>query len=340
VIVVASLKAGMMTLMLPWSLLTAIGFNGVARQHCCPRGATEGPSSRVPNLHEVEFSVCIPAYNEAGSIEPLLDSICRPHYERHRMREVIVYDDCSTDATASIVEARAAHHPAIRLIRGERRLGNTPAAGRLYAAARGAAVVRVNADIAIDDGAIERLVDAIDAGAAIAIGANEPVLSRVTMASLASSFSYDVVARLKAGRHRQHYAVGQFIAYRGDMLRTLVLPPDVINDDHFVAAHIVAQGGLVVDVPEARCRLKPSDNATDYWRTSRRVLEGERQLWRRYGIGSSPLTAKLGAIIASALRRPLSGFCWSLMYCWSSLRKSPTVDSAWPMSESTKGLIG
>jgi glycosyltransferase involved in cell wall biosynthesis len=288
----------------------------------------------------MDFSVTISAYNEAGSIGPLLRSICQPGYGTHRLHEVLVYDDGSTDETASIVEAQATSFPAIQLIRGGRRIGCAPAAMALYRMARGAAVVRVNADTAVDAGAIERLVDAIDAGAAIAIGATEPVPGRVTMASLASRFSYDVVARLKAGPHRHHYAVGQFVAYRSDLVRAVQIPHDLINDDHFVAAHIVARGGVVVNVPEARCRLKPSATATDYWRTSRRVLEGERQLRRRYGIGSAPLSAKLGAITASALRKPLGGLCWSVMYSWSSLRKSPTVDSAWPMAESTKGTIG
>jgi cellulose synthase/poly-beta-1,6-N-acetylglucosamine synthase-like glycosyltransferase len=329
-----------MTLILPGSLLTCVAFNALAGQHCCPAGLDRGPILARAQLREVEFSVCIPAFNEAGSIGPLLDSICQARYLRHHLREVLVYDDCSTDATASIAEASAARYPVIRLIRGERRVGNTPAAERLYQAARGAAVVRVNADTAVDEGALERLVDAIDAGAAIAIGANEPTAGRLTMASLASSFSYDVIARLKAGPYRHHYAVSQFVAYRSDLVRAVEIPADLINEDHFVAAHIVARGGVVVNVPEARCRLKPSATAIDYWRTSRRVLEGERQLRQRYGIGSAPLTAKLGAIVASALRKPLGGLCWIVMYCWSSSRKSPTSDSAWPMSESTKGSIG
>jgi len=326
-----------MTLIVPSSLLTSIAFNGPPGQHCSPQQAI--PAS-VPKATSVEFSIVISAYNEAGSIGPLLESICAASYGKHRLREVLVYDDASTDATASIVAAQAASFPVIALIRGERRVGCAPAAERLYRAARGDAVVRVNADTAVDAGAIERLVDAIDAGAAIAIGATEPVPGPVTMASLASRFSYDVVARLKAGPYRHHYAVGQFVAYRSDLLRTVQIPADLINDDHFVAARIVAQGGVVVNVPEARCRLKPSATAIDYWRTSRRVLEGERQLRRRYGIGSAPLTAKLGAIAASALHKPLGGLCWSVMYCWSSMQKSPTVDSAWPMAESTKGLIG
>lgn len=326
-----------MTLMVPSSLLTRIAFNGRLGQHCSPQQAKSTPA---PNLSGVEFSVAISAYNEDGSIGPLLESICRASYGGHRLREVLVYDDGSTDATASIVAAQAGSFPVIASMRGERRLGCAPAAARLYQAARGDAVVRVNADTAVDAGAIERLVDAIDGGAAIAIGATEPVPGHVTMASLASRFSYDVVARLKAGPHRHHYAVSQFIAYRSDAVKDVQIPADLINEDHFVAANIVAHGGAVVNVPEARCRLKPSATATDYWRTSRRVLEGERQLRRRYGIGSAPLTAKLTAIAASALRNPLGGLCWSIMYCWSSMQKSPTVDSAWPMSESTKGSIG
>jgi glycosyltransferase involved in cell wall biosynthesis len=287
----------------------------------------------------VEFSVAIAARNESASVGALLDSICRASYGRHRLHEVLVYDDASTDATASIVEAQAAKYPEIRLVRGEQRVGCTPAMDRLYQYASGDAVVRLSADLAVESGAIEQLLDAIDAGAAIAIGANKPVLTRVTPVSRASTFSYAVVARLKAGPYREHYAVGNFVAYRRGMMADIRVPRDVINDDHYMAARIVERGGRVVDVASARCRLKPSETTTDYWRTSRRILEGERQLRRRYGIGSSPLSAKLSAITLCALRDPLGGICWTVLYCWSCLKRSPTVDSAWPASESSKGAI-
>ena len=287
----------------------------------------------------MDFSVVIAARNEEGSIGSLLASISGASFGKHRLLEVLVYDDASTDATASIVQACAERYPVIRLVRGSQRVGCTPAIDRLYQEVRGAAVVRLGADLAVDNGAIELLIDAVDAGADIAIGANLPVLTRVTPASLASSFSYSVVARLKAGPHREHYAVGNFVAYRREVMADIRTPANVINDDHYMAARILERGGSVVDVPAARCRLKPSETPTDYWRTSRRVLEGERQLQRLYGIGSAPLSAKLAALATAGLREPLGGLCWSFLYCWSSLRHSPTVDSAWPASDSTKGPI-
>jgi len=283
--------------------------------------------------------VAIPAYNEAKSINALLESICSGHYDRHRLFEVLVCNDASTDATAEIIARRASRFPVIVPMSNRFRSGCANTVARLLDAAEGDVVVRVNADVAVEDGAIELLADAVDAGAAIAIGATMPIAERRTPAALASSFSFDVVARLKSGPHREHYAVSDFVAYRRDALKGLVIPRELINEDHYIAAHIVRAGGLVSYVPLARSRLKLPSTALDYWRHSRRVLEGERQLRRRYGVGSAPWRAVFAAVAQTALRRPIDGVVWAAMYAWSSCRISPAHDGSWPMSASTKGLI-
>lgn len=287
----------------------------------------------------MDISITIPAYNEAASIGALLESVCSDDYGRHRLLQVIVCDDASTDDTAAVIEDLALRFPHIIVLRNAGRSGCAHTIARTLERAKGDAVVRINADVAVEKGAIALLADALDDGAAVAVGANVPVFGRATPAALASCFSFEVVARLKAGPHRQHYAVGHFVAYRRDMLRGLAFPRDLINDDHYIAAHVTRAGGRVVNVPQARCRLKPPATAQDYWRVSRRVLEGERQLRRRYGIGSAPLSAVLAAVALTAVRKPLHGLVWAGMYAWSSGRATPAHDGAYPIARSTKGSL-
>jgi glycosyltransferase involved in cell wall biosynthesis len=287
----------------------------------------------------VNITVAIPAHNEATSIGRVLESVWGDRYERHLLHEVLVYDDASTDETVRIVEHIAARFPVVRLIRGPRRVGCATGVERLFQSATGDVIVRVNADVALEPGAIELLADAIADGAQIAIAAHIPIVKRASIAALAASFSHDVVEGLKDGPYRQHYAVGHFCSYSTKAVAGLVFPPELINDDHYTSITIARAGGRIVFVPEARCRIRLPATAGDYWRVSRRILEGERQLRDRYGMRTPPLHVVLGAVFRTALRKPLPAACWAPMYLWSSSRPTPTHNSAWPSALSTKGQI-
>src|SRR5271166_2640277 len=211
----------------------------------------------------MNVSILIPAHDEAANIGPLLESLLAADLGTHALTEIVVYDDSSSDQTAAIVGDLASRHPLLRLIRGRTRVGCTGAMQRLLEAAHGAAIVRVNADVRVCDGAVRRLADAIEAGASLAIGAQDPLLTRVTTASLASSFAFDVVERLKAGEYRRHYAVGHFLGLARETVASIEYPPDVINEDHYLATQIFRKGGAIVYVPEARCQINPAATFTD-----------------------------------------------------------------------------
>jgi len=287
----------------------------------------------------MNISILIPARDEAANVGPLLESLLAADFGAHALAEILVYDDMSTDQTAAIVEGIAARHPTVRLIRGTTRVGCSGAVAHLLKAVRGDAILRVNADVRVCDGAIRRLADAIEAGASMAIGAQEPILRRVTMPALASTFAFDVIERLKASEYRHHYAVGHFIAFARDVAADVEFPPDIINDDHYLAMHIFRKGGTIVYVPEARCQLNPATTFKDYWRVSRRVLEGERQLRRGYAVDATPLRVLVGAVLASAARKPARAACWAIMYVVSSSLPSPVRNSAWETVRSTKVRI-
>ena len=61
------------------------------------------------------ISVIIPAFNEAARIVPTLDKVMRYLGERHTSWEVVVVDDGSSDATATLVSQWAVMHDGVRL---------------------------------------------------------------------------------------------------------------------------------------------------------------------------------------------------------------------------------
>lgn len=92
----------------------------------------------------LRMSVVIPVRNDAAGVTALLDSL------KGQLRddiEVLVVDDASTDATA----ACAAAYPRVRLLRHEVRRGAAAARNTGAAAARGKALLFIDADARADD---------------------------------------------------------------------------------------------------------------------------------------------------------------------------------------------
>ena len=79
-----------------------------ASSPCC-HYSVSGPGYNGP----LTLSIVIPAYNEERRLPATLDVILAVagHYSPYRDAEVLVVDDGSTDATAAVVESRAAREP-------------------------------------------------------------------------------------------------------------------------------------------------------------------------------------------------------------------------------------
>jgi len=118
------------------------------------------------------LSVVIPAFDEADRIGPTLRAArawlaTRPELAPY---EVLVVDDGSTDGTAALVGALAREMPEVRLIasRPNRGKGHAVRLGMLQAC--GATRVFMDADHSISITQLPLLLDAIGAGADVAIG--------------------------------------------------------------------------------------------------------------------------------------------------------------------------
>lgn len=118
----------------------------------------------------IEWSVIIPAYNEARRLPRYLDEVVAYFESRGDAFEVLVVDDGSADGTAAVVTAAAARHPAVRLIRHARNSGKGFAVSAGMRAARGRYRLFTDADGATPIAEVKRLEAALASGADIAIG--------------------------------------------------------------------------------------------------------------------------------------------------------------------------
>jgi glycosyltransferase involved in cell wall biosynthesis len=121
-------------------------------------------------LASPRLSIVIPAYNESARIESTLVRVLGC-IEKHKWdAEVLVVDDGSTDRTVAIIQQWMARNRRLHLIKnpGNRGKGYSVRNGLLQA--KGQIVLFTDADLSapIEEG--ERLFEAIDAGADVAIG--------------------------------------------------------------------------------------------------------------------------------------------------------------------------
>ncbi len=118
----------------------------------------------------LKLSVIIPAYNEERRLPATLQSVHQYLAERGGDFEIVVVDDGSLDNTQGVVETFASHNEGVRLI------SYSPNQGKGHAVRVG--MLRADGDLLLVNDAdgsspieeVERLEDAIAAGADVAIG--------------------------------------------------------------------------------------------------------------------------------------------------------------------------
>lgn len=115
-------------------------------------------------------SLIIPAFNEEKRLVPFLDSVTR-YVARHggMLREIIVVDDGSTDATATVAVNRGKRLKNLRVVRHAQNRGKGAAVQTGVLTARGDLIVFIDADGATPIDELPKMVAAL-ATADIAVG--------------------------------------------------------------------------------------------------------------------------------------------------------------------------
>jgi glycosyltransferase involved in cell wall biosynthesis len=117
-----------------------------------------------------QLSIVIPAYNESARIEATLARVLECVETRHWDAEILVVDDGSTDNTVAIVHQWMARHRQLHLVKnpGNRGKGYSVRNGLLQSA--GEIVMFTDADLSAPIEEAELLIEALNAGADVAIG--------------------------------------------------------------------------------------------------------------------------------------------------------------------------
>lgn len=116
------------------------------------------------------ISIVIPAYNEGARLGPTLDRVLDFVHQQNWDAEVIVVDDGSRDNTADLVRQYAQKNGTVRLVQNPGNHGKGYSVRNGVLNAQGAIVLFTDADLSSPIEEAPKLLDAIQAGADVAIG--------------------------------------------------------------------------------------------------------------------------------------------------------------------------
>ena len=248
----------------------------------------------------MRISVILPAKNEAEGLRLTLPRLRAQLPDA----EVIVVDDGSTDATAAV----AAEHGA-RIVSSPYPMGNGAAIKRGTRAASGDVLVFMDADGQHDPGEIPRLVEQLQAGFDMAVGARHAAGQANRGRGVANAF-YNRLASWMTG-HRVADLTSGFRAVRADRFREFLhlLPngfsyPTTSTMAFFRSAYPVAYVPVEVSRRIGKSHIRP-------------LRDGARFLLIIFRIATLYSPLKLFAPVASAFFALGMGY-----YAWTFLTQS------------------
>jgi dolichol-phosphate mannosyltransferase len=190
----------------------------------------------------IELSAVVPAYNELENLDPLLRELRAALASSGRSHEIVLVDDGSTDGSAQRIADEAREDPRVQAVLLARNVGQSGALAAGIAAARGAVIVTLDADLQNDPADLPRLLAALDGAdvvSGVRVGRHDRWIRRV------SSRIANGVRRGVLGDPITDIGCS-FKAYRRETLEGL---PMFVGAHRFLPALCMFRGARLVEVP-------------------------------------------------------------------------------------------
>ncbi|MGH2369824.1 MAG: glycosyltransferase family 2 protein, partial [Chloroflexota bacterium] len=192
----------------------------------------------------LDLSVVAPVYNEEGNLFPLHQRLVETLEPLRRTFEIIYVDDGSRDQSFTELAIIAGSDPRAKVIQFRRNFGQTAAISAGVAAARGAVVVFIDADLQNDPADIPRLLDLIDDGYDVVSGWRKHRQDAALSRKLPSHIANTMIS-WATGVHLHDYGC-TLKAYRADLLKEVNLYGEM---HRFIPAYLAQVGARIAELP-------------------------------------------------------------------------------------------
>lgn len=208
--------------------------------------------NRAPESPQaVDLSIVIPAYNEAGNVEPLYEEIARALAQISLKAEIIFIDDGSRDGTFDALQRLHTRDPRVKVIRFQGNFGKAAAYSAGFEHAAGRYVFTMDADLQDDPAEIPKFIVKLDEGFDFVSGwkhrGKGPAHKRIP------SLIFNAVVRRLTGI-RLHDLDCPFRGFRRETLSQVKLYGELYR---YIPILVARSGFTMTEVPvENRARLR------------------------------------------------------------------------------------
>lgn len=217
---------------------------------------------------DVDYSVVVPLYNEASTVEELCSRITRAMKQLPGTFEIVLVDDGSTDETPAVLERIAVGDPRTVRVELRRNFGQSAAIQAGFDESRGEIVVAIDGDLQHDPYDIPFLVEKIHEGYDVASGWRIRRGDGFILRRLPSRIANWLIARV-AGVDLHDFGT-TLKAYRRDMLREIRLYDGM---HRYIPALCAQRGARICEVPIKNARRVVGKSRYGIFRTFRVALD-------------------------------------------------------------------
>ncbi len=194
------------------------------------------------------LSVVIPVYNEEATLMDVVSRVLAVPY----LLEIIIVDDCSTDASPDIARQLAEEDPRVRAVFHQRNAGKTAALRTGFALTNGEVVIIQDADLEYDPTEIRGVIQPILDGHADVVYGSRFLVRRATrvlyfyhyVANKFLTFLSNTLTNLNMTDIETGYK-----AFRGDIIRNMVIVSSGFGFEVEVTAKVAKLRGAIYEVP-------------------------------------------------------------------------------------------
>ena len=215
------------------------------------------------------ISVIVPVYNEAEAIDAFLDQVTPELIRTAARYEIIFVNDGSTDATLSLLIARAEATPGLRVVNLSRNFGKEAAMTAGLDLAQGDAVVLIDVDLQDPPALLSRFVALWREGYDVVYGLRESRVADGRLKALTAGLFYKVFNRMAATPIPHN--VGDFRLIDRRVVAAIRQLPE---RGRFMKGLFAWVGFSSVAVPYVRPARLLGQTSWNYWRLWNFALDG------------------------------------------------------------------
>ena len=216
----------------------------------------------------LDLSIVVPIYNEAESIESLVQAIADAVIRTNLRYEIICVDDGSKDGSTEVLTKLAARRTDLKAVILRRNYGQTPAMAAGFELAKGKVIVTLDGDLQNDPADIPMLLNKLEEGYDLVSGWRRKRQDAALTRLLPSKIANIIIAKVTGVRLHDYGC--SLKAYRAELVADMNLYGEL---HRFLPALAYIEGARIAEVPVRHHARRFGQSKYGLGRTIRVVMD-------------------------------------------------------------------